>query len=74
MNWTSLISDLRAKGMSQQAIGAALGKSQAWVCAVIAGQYADLKWADGEKLRALHAEKVGAGDTADQQQPMKEVA
>lgn len=44
--------------MSQQEVGAAIGKSQAWVSAVLAGQYADLKWSDGEKLRSLHAERV----------------
>lgn len=50
--------------MSQAAIGEALGKSQAWVSAVLKGQYDDLKWSDGEALRKLHAEKVGAGDPA----------
>lgn len=50
--------------MSQSAIGAAVGKSQAWVSAVGKGEYDDLKWSDGEALRKLHAEKVGAGDTA----------
>lgn len=63
MNWITLISDLSAAGMSQTAIGSALGKSQAWVCALAAGQYADIKWSDGEALRRLHAEKLGAGDT-----------
>lgn len=64
MNWKTLIIDLQAAGLSQSAIGAELGKSQAWVCAVLAGQYADLKWSDGEALRKLHAAKVGAGGTA----------
>lgn len=63
MDWKSLIADLQGAGMSQTAIGVTLGKSQAWVCAVGAGKYADLKWSDGEALRRLHAEKVSPGDT-----------
>jgi hypothetical protein len=58
MNWQNLIEELQFVGMSQLAIGEALGKSQAWVCAVKDGQYKDLKWADGEALRALHAVKT----------------
>lgn len=57
MNWKKLINDLRDTGMSQTAIGVELGKSQAWVCAVIAGHYADLKWSDGQALIRLHAER-----------------
>jgi hypothetical protein len=72
MDWKSLITDLRSAGMSQAAIGAAIGKSQAWVCAVLAGQYADLKWSDGEALRRLHTEKLGADETVPQ--PEKEAA
>lgn len=60
MDWKSLISDLQSKGLSQQAIGSLIGKSQAWVCAVAQGKYADLKWADGEALRSLHAERVAS--------------
>lgn len=50
--------------MSQAAIGEAIGKSQAWVADAIKGRYDDLKWSDGQALIALHAKKVGAGDTA----------
>ena len=50
--------------MSQTEIGRELGKSQAWVSATLSGQYNDLKWSDGQALIALHAAKVGAGDTA----------
>lgn len=63
MNWKTLITELQAVGLSQSAIGAELGKSQAWVCAVLAGQYADLKWSDGEALLKLHSAKVGTADT-----------
>lgn len=65
MNWSALITDLRTQAkLSQAAIGKALGKSQGWVCAVEGGQYDDLKWRDGEALRALHRAQVGAGETA----------
>lgn len=64
MNWKLLITEIQAKGLSQAEIGRRIGKSQAWVCAVLAGSYADLKWSDGEALRALHSEIVGAGNTA----------
>jgi hypothetical protein len=63
MNWKTIISELQAAGMSQAAIGAAIGKSQGWVSAVYAGVYSDVRWCDGEALRQLHAEKLGAGDT-----------
>lgn len=72
----NLVKDLLASGLTQQALGDLLGKSQAWVGAVLANKYSDIKWADGEALRKLHAErcppKVGAGDTAPE--PHKEAA
>lgn len=58
MNWQKLISDLQAAGMTQKAIGAALGKSQIWVSDVLRGRYDDLKWSDGEAMRRLHAETL----------------
>lgn len=67
MNWKTLIAEIQAAGMSQLDIGRHLHKSQAWVSAVAAGKYSDLKWADGEALRQLHAARVlklGAGETA----------
>lgn len=69
MDWKSIIVDLQEAGMSQSAIGDVVGKSQAWVSAVVKGQYDDLKWSDGEALRKLHAEKVGAAPA-----PAKEAA
>lgn len=58
MNWHILITDLQTAGMTQKAIGAALGKSQIWVSDVLHGRYDDLKWGDGEALRKLHAERA----------------
>lgn len=64
MDWKTLISEIRAEGLSQADIGAALSKSQAWVADVASGRYADLKWSDGEALLKLHDEKVGDGKAA----------
>ena len=64
----TLVKDLLASGLTQQALGGLLGKSQAWVGAVLAGKFGDIKWADGEALRKLHADrcpnKVGAATPA----------
>lgn len=59
-NWSKMVSDLQAVGMSQSEIGAAIGdgKSQAWVSALSKGEYKDIKWTDATSLIALHAEKV----------------
>ena len=56
MDWKSLIADIRAKGLSQIEIGRRIGRSQAWVAALVAGKYKDVGWSDGEAIRALHAE------------------
>lgn len=59
MNWTAIISELQAAGLSQAQVGIRIGKSQAWVSAAAAGKYEDLKWQDGEALRSLHREICG---------------
>ena len=55
MDWKNIISELCAGGLSQAAIGQAIGKSQGWVSAVYLGEYSDVRWRDGEALRRLHA-------------------
>lgn len=55
MDWKTMLNDLRSAGISQEQIGARLGKSQAWVSAAMAGKYDDLKWSDGQALRRFHA-------------------
>lgn len=60
MNWQTLISEIRAHGLSQVDIGKRIGRSQAWVAAVVAGKYKDVGWTDGESLRRLHAELTAA--------------
>lgn len=39
--------------MTQIQIAEALGRTQSWVSDVATGKINSLKWADGEKLRAL---------------------
>jgi predicted transcriptional regulator len=53
----TLVKDLLSGGLTQQALGDLLGKSQAWVGAVLAGKYSDIKWGDAEAIRKLHAER-----------------
>ena len=65
MNWAQLIIEIQdAAGLSQAAIGVELGKTQGWVSAVLAGQYGDLKWGDGQALIALHTTHVPVGADA----------
>lgn len=64
MNWKTLIEEIQAAGLSQSAIAALIGKSQAWVSAVLSGKYGDLKWSDGQALIALHADRCGTKKAA----------
>jgi transcriptional regulator with XRE-family HTH domain len=50
-----IIRALLDSGWTQAKLGAALGKSQSWVVAVLAGEFKDLKWGDGLKLREIAA-------------------
>lgn len=59
MDWTLLIAQIRAAGLSQMQIGEKLDKSQAWVSAASTGKYRDLKWAEGQAIVALHKEVFG---------------
>lgn len=57
-----MISELIGTGLTQKSVGDSLGKSQAWIGAILADKFNDLKWSDGEALRKLHAKvtaKVG---------------
>lgn len=54
MDWKTIIYDLQSCGLTQQEIGTAVGRSQAWVADIISGRYEDLKWSDGQALIALH--------------------
>jgi len=59
MDWKKLLQEIQATGLSQIDIGERIGRSQAWVSAAVAGKYQDLRWADGEAIRSLHAEVTG---------------
>lgn len=65
MNWQIILSEIRAHGLSQVEIGKRLGRSQAWVAAVVAGKYRDVGWSDGEAIRKLHAELCVADAAAE---------
>lgn len=54
----NIIKSLLASGMTQAEIGAAIGRSQAWVSAVLGREFQDIKWQEGVKLRELHASRV----------------
>ena len=61
------MTEILASPMSQSAVGERLGKSQAWVSAVLNGDYKDLKWSDGEALRCLHAELYQVDNVTEKQ-------
>ena len=63
MDWKKLMTEILDRPISQSAVGDRLGKSQAWVSAVLNGDYKDLKWTDGEALRKLHGELCQAQPT-----------
>ena len=52
-----IIRCLLDRGMTQAQIGSAIGKSQAWVAAVLAGDFKDIKWTEGVRLRELLAHR-----------------
>ena len=77
MNKPRLMNVLRerrkaAGGLTQQQLGNLLGRSQAWVTALVAGKYSDIRWSDGEALRRLHAERCHAAP--DMAEPHQEAA
>jgi hypothetical protein len=61
-----LIRKLLNSGMTQAEVGKCLGKSQAWVCAVLAGEFKDIKWGEGIRLRQLVCERGIAPKTGEQ--------
>jgi hypothetical protein len=58
MDWKTLISEIRTRRLSQEEIGRRIGRSQAWVSALVGGKYHDIGWSDGEALRKLHLEVI----------------
>lgn len=58
MNWTELINDLVATGLSQKAIGDAVDCSQNAIWNLQKGNTSDPAHSTGEKLIALHEKHV----------------
>lgn len=54
MNWKALIQDLLHKGWTQAQIAKEIGISQSTVAGILGGDQKDMKWQNGERLRALH--------------------
>ena len=54
MNWKALIHDLVRAGWTQAQIAKEIGISQSTVAGILAGDQKDMKWHNGERLRALH--------------------
>ncbi|MCY1196938.1 hypothetical protein D9M72_82940 [compost metagenome] len=57
MNWTNLISDLIRWGMTQAEIAADIGVKQPTISGILSGSQKDMRWQNGERLRALHANR-----------------
>ena len=52
---SSILQELIDSGLTQAQIAQSIGKSQAWVSAVLRGEFGDIKWSDGIKLREIYA-------------------
>lgn len=64
MNWKALIQDLLRKGWTQAQIAKEIGISQSTVAGILAGDQKDMKWQNGERLRALHGQVCTAKATS----------
>lgn len=58
MDWKTLIAELLASGMTQQAIGAEVGLSQGAISHLVNGRTASVGWETGEKLIRLHVQRI----------------
>lgn len=75
MNWKSLIADLAKAGVSQKAIGEAIGLSQPAVSDLARGRTQRIEWAAGQKLFELHRQHISIDPTVDHENsPKTEVA
>lgn len=62
MDWKKLLNELRDAGMSQAEIAKEIGRSQAWVSAVCAGDFNDLKWSDGQRILDMRKVRCNSDD------------
>jgi len=60
MDWKKLISDLIATGMTQAEIAKRVQVTQPTICDIAAGRIKDVRWSNGERLRALHRRRMRA--------------
>lgn len=70
MNWKSLIQDLLSVGWTQVRIAAEVGVKQPTIAGLLNGNQADVRWATGEKLRALHTRECAAQEVAETEQQL----
>ena len=55
MDYKTQIEEIQATGLTQAAIGAAIGKSQVWVSDFLRGRYKDIKSAEAKSIGELHS-------------------
>lgn len=54
MNWKSIIHELCSHGLTQAQIAAEVGVKQSTIAGILSGAQKDMRWQNGERLRALH--------------------
>lgn len=59
MDWKKLIQELLDDGMTQVQIAEAIGVTQPTVCGILKSGSGDMRWANGERLRMLHLQRIG---------------
>lgn len=64
MDWKTLIAELLASGMTQQAIGTEIGLSQGAISHLVNGRTASVDWETGEKLIRLHGQRTSCAGSA----------
>ncbi|CAB3857173.1 hypothetical protein LMG3410_02089 [Achromobacter aegrifaciens] len=58
MNWKSIIQDLCSRGLTQAQIAAEVGVKQSTIAGILSGAQKDMRWQNGDRLRALHVRLV----------------
>ncbi len=54
MNWKKLIIELAEWGWTQAAIADVVQVKQPTIAGILAGEHAEMRWSNGERLRKLH--------------------
>lgn len=66
MNWKSIIQDLCSSGLTQAQIASEVGVKQPTIAGILSGAQKDMRWANGERLRTLHARLLQRPPGADE--------